>query len=286
MFKMNKKIFSSIKSLTLVNKGSFGNNFGPRNFILSVRKYYLLDLFKRHHKFLGKKQNLSCEKVQKNEHKDLESFLLIKDINTESSVYKGTLYEYETISCLQKNFGIITKRVGGTGDSGIDFRGGWNLPNGQKLDLIGQCKNYSNKCPPSSVRELEGVVLGLKSENTLGILSSKSGFSQEAINRFKASTCPLIIVSVINNGEKCKSFMWNKSCDKFLDGLEVTTKFSKSDVCDGILDQEPILLYNGEPLLVNIIKIYYFIVLRIRNLINFNLGLRKIVMKNQKVIPN
>ncbi|CAB4395561.1 unnamed protein product [Rhizophagus irregularis] len=244
---MNKKIFSSIKSLTLANKDSFGNNFSPRNFILSVRQYYLLDLIKRHHKFLLKKQNPSCEKVHKKEHKDLESFLLIKDINTESSVYKGTLYEYETISCLQKNFGMITSRVGGASDSGIDFRGGWNLPNGQKLKLVGQCKNYSNKCPPSSVRELEGVVSGLTSENTFGILSSKSGFSHEAINRFKASVCPLIMVSVINNGKKCKSFVWNKSCEKFLDGLEVTTKFSKSDVCDDILEGEPILLYNGKP---------------------------------------
>ncbi|EXX51128.1 uncharacterized protein OCT59_007842 [Rhizophagus irregularis] len=244
---MNKKIFSSIKSLTLANKDSFGNNFSPRNFILSVRQYYLLDLIKRHHKFLLKKQNPSCEKVHKKEHKDLESFLLIKDINTESSVYKGTLYEYETISCLQKNFGMITSRVGGASDSGIDFRGGWNLPNGQKLKLVGQCKNYSNKCPPSSVRELEGVVSGLTSENTFGILSSKSGFSDEAINRFKASVCPLIMVSVINNGKKCKSFVWNKSCEKFLDGLDVTMKFSKSDVCDDILEREPILLYNGKP---------------------------------------
>jgi hypothetical protein len=259
---MNKSIFlSCIKSLTFLNKGSFGNNFGSkssRNFILSIKnnqqKIYQLELFKRQQKFLAKEQeHLLSEKVQKKEHKehkDLESFLSIKDINTESYVYKGTLYEYETISCLQKNFGIIAIRVGGTNDSGIDFRGGWKLPNEKKLNLVGQCKNISSKCPPSSVRELEGV-LGLETENTLGILSSKSGFSRQAISRFKASPRPLIVVSVVNDGEMCKSFMWNTSCEKLLDGLEVTTKFYKSGACDGVLESKPILLYNGEPFIPN-----------------------------------
>ncbi|RIA83228.1 hypothetical protein C1645_669574, partial [Glomus cerebriforme] len=156
-------------------------------------------------------------------HNDLESFLSIKDLDPETKVYKGTLYEYETISCLQKNFGIITRRVGGANDSGIDFRGRWILPNYQQLNLVGQCKNSSNKCPPSSVRELEGV-LGFESEDTLGILSSKSGFSKYAIKRFVASPRPLILISVIQNGNICERFTWNKSCEKLLDGLEVTLR--------------------------------------------------------------
>ncbi|GBC07096.1 hypothetical protein RclHR1_07240007 [Rhizophagus clarus] len=244
---MNKRIFSlGTKSLVFISKSCVGNKFCSRNFILSVKnnqqKCYQPGFFKRQQKFLLKEP-----KAQKKEHKDLESFLSIKDQNLESYVYKGTLYEYETMSCLQKNFGITSKRVGGANDSGIDFRGRWKLPNGQLLNLVGQCKNKSSKCPPCSVRELEGV-LGVESENTLGILSSKSGFSQKAIVRFKTSPYPLIIVSVINDGESYKSFMWNKSCEKFLNGFEITEKFFKNDACN---ESKPILLYNSEPFIPN-----------------------------------
>ena len=204
---------------------------------LSQKKYRQLGLFERRQNLFMPRQNIvtqeqKCEKVRSKlqrlqKHTDLESFLSMKDLNTKSSVYKGTLYEYETISCLQKNFGIISTRVGKCDDFGIDFRARWKLPNEKKISIVGQCKNTSNKCSPSSVRELEGV-LGMEmieTDDILGILSSKSGFSIQTIRRFHSSPRPIILVCVVDNGERCESFTWNSACEKILEGLEITLNF-------------------------------------------------------------
>ncbi|CAG8450062.1 14011_t:CDS:2 [Funneliformis caledonium] len=192
------------------------------------------------------------QKGGRTKHNDLESFLSTKDLNTKTNVYRGTLYEYETISCLKNYFGILTRRVGGTNDSGIDFRGRWTLPNNQKLNIIGQCKNNSVKCSPISVRELEGV-LCTETKNTLGILSSKSGFGKAAISRFNSSPYPLILVCVLNDGKNCEIFTWNKTCEKILDSLQVTRRFynAKGDISDDIMNHKPILLYDGKPFIPN-----------------------------------
>ncbi|CAI2168973.1 19329_t:CDS:2 [Funneliformis geosporum] len=211
-------------------------------------------LFKESQK-RGSKINVESQKQSqkgRKQHNDLESFLSREDLNLKSNVYRGTLYEYETISCLKDHFGITTRRVGGTNDSGIDFRGRWTLPNNQKLNIIGQCKNNSSKCSPISVRELEGV-LCTETKDTLGILSSKSSFSKAAITRFYASPYPLILVCVLNDGQNCETFTWNKTCEKILDSFQVTQKFynAKDDISDDVIDHKPILLYDGKPFIPN-----------------------------------
>ncbi|CAG8791134.1 10536_t:CDS:1, partial [Cetraspora pellucida] len=89
------------------------------------------------------------------EHHDLKSFLALKDVNKNTPVYRGNLYEYQTIACLKTTLGIVTRRVGKTNDGGIDFRGQWILPD-KRLCVIGQCKALAKKCSPNIIRELEG----------------------------------------------------------------------------------------------------------------------------------
>jgi hypothetical protein len=263
---MYKRLFSCIKSLTFPNS---------RNFIITLRqeKYQQLGLFERRQNLLTKQQKvltqeqeqgMKSEKIRSElqKHTDLESFLSRKDLNSDTNVHKGTLYEYETILCLQKSFGIISKRVGGGNDFGIDFRAKWKLPNDKKLNLVGQCKNISKKCSPNSIRELEGV-LGMEAEDTLGILSSKSGFSKQSIRRFIASPCPLILVCVVHNGKRCKSFIWNDACKSILTDLEITLRFTNAndefdDVSDDdMIDLKPILLFRGEPFIPNYDEQYW-----------------------------
>ncbi|CAG8551282.1 16268_t:CDS:1 [Acaulospora morrowiae] len=176
-------------------------------------------------------------------HHNLETFLTIKEVNTSTTVYRGTLYEYETIACLQKSFGIVTRRVGKAGDDGIDFRGRWKLP-GKKLMVIGQCKSLCNKCPPSAVRDLEGA-LCRETQETIGILSSLSGFTKGAIKRYNGSSFPLILMTVIENGTDCKTFSWNKAAEIYLDGFQVTVDY-RNDSGTEIIQERPLLVYNNE----------------------------------------
>ncbi|CAG8694425.1 15283_t:CDS:1, partial [Acaulospora colombiana] len=186
----------------------------------------------------SKRQNVSLR------HHNLETFLTIKDVDTSTTAYRGTLYEYETITCLQKLFGIVTRRVGKAGDDGIDFRGRWVLPDEKRVMVIGQCKSLCNKCPPSVVRDLEGT-LYRETRGTIGILSSLSGFTNGAIKRYNGSSLPLILITVVENGARCEMFSWNKAAETYLDGFQVTINYQNNSDSE-ILQKEPLLLYNNE----------------------------------------
>nr|CAG8472836.1 411_t:CDS:1 [Entrophospora candida] len=131
------------------------------------------------------------------------------------TVYKGTIYEYETVKCLENVFGIVSRRVGGAGDKGIDLRGQWFLSENKKFNIIGQCKNLSQSCKSSSVREFEGTLCH-ESLNTIGILSSKSGFSKNSISRFQTSPMPLILMKVSQGGNNCELILFNDTANKLL----------------------------------------------------------------------
>ncbi|CAG8464172.1 25836_t:CDS:2 [Dentiscutata erythropus] len=173
-------------------------------------------------------------------HYDLKSFLALKDVNTNSSIYRGTLYEYQTMSCLKTTLGIVTRRVGKANDGGIDFRGQWILPD-KKLYVVGQCKALAKKCPPNIIRELEGV-LCQETEGTLCILSSMNGFTKSAIKRYIASPFPIMLIAVTDHGKKYSCILWNKTAEKYLNEFQVTLKHD-------LLNSKPLILYNGKPFL-------------------------------------
>ncbi|CAG8531112.1 1289_t:CDS:2 [Diversispora eburnea] len=191
------------------------------------------------------KQKLT-KKLPKNQHPshhNLETFLAIKDIDKNTTLYRGTLYEYETIDCLQKLFGIVTRRVGKANDAGIDFRGRWNLPN-KRLMIIGQCKSFNIKCSSNVVRDLEGT-LCRESKETIGILSSFGGFTEAAIKRYYGSPWPMMLVTVIDGGKICEKFLWNKTAEAYLEKLQITL-FYKEGSKSKNLYKRPLLVYDGK----------------------------------------
>src|SRR5438105_4286562 len=113
---MNKRLFLWMKSLIFPSS---------RNFVISLRqeKYHQLErrqnLLTKQQKVLTQEQEreMTCKKIQSELqklkiHKDLDSYLSRKNLNPDTTVHKGTLYEYETILCLHKSFGIISNKVG------------------------------------------------------------------------------------------------------------------------------------------------------------------------------
>ncbi|KAG9291519.1 hypothetical protein G9A89_021938 [Geosiphon pyriformis] len=182
---------------------------------------------------------------QKQEHDSLETFLALKNLNTTASVYTGTLYEYETIHCLQNIFGVDSRRTGQSYDCGIDFRGYWTFF-GKRLCLIGQCKNHYTRCGPRHVRELEGT-LSHESPATCGILSAKKGFTEAAKLQFKASPWPLILMAVRPGGDNCELFMWNNAAEHFFDGFQVTVQFENHPEIPALTIERPVLMYQGKP---------------------------------------
>ncbi|CAG8630500.1 1582_t:CDS:2, partial [Paraglomus occultum] len=153
---------------------------------------------------------------------NLQTFLSRTHHDTSTYVYRGTLYEYETMHCLENHFNIISRHCGRGDDRGVDFRGYWLLPD-KKIFLVGQCKSGSHRCKPNVVREFEGV-LSRESAGTLGILSVRNGFAQGAIRQYTASPWPMAMVSVTDEGNRCEVFMWNIAAEKLLEQMSSSVK--------------------------------------------------------------
>ena len=117
-----------------------------------------------------------------------------------SSTAIGTAFERHALKFLNHHLNMSLTRVGRAGDQGIDLRGWWWLPQqalrdptassststlssmdlnrnmdrkgkGKALEavhelvrmrVVGQCKAHSAKVGPRDVRELEGVMAGLR----------------------------------------------------------------------------------------------------------------------------
>ncbi|ORX37790.1 hypothetical protein BD324DRAFT_680670 [Kockovaella imperatae] len=168
-----------------------------------------------------------------------------------STVAIGTRFENHALKFLNHHLHMSLTRVGRAGDQGIDLRGWWWLPSGTlragpssssegsgmdntsavrkgkgralpeedmvRIRVVAQCKALSVKTPPRDVRELEGVMAGLKlrqlsqqqadrlleSEDdpgldshlgTIAILVSQSGFSRDAVTRALNSPAPMMLI--------------------------------------------------------------------------------------------
>ncbi|KAG0358408.1 hypothetical protein BGZ54_010419 [Gamsiella multidivaricata] len=184
-------------------------------------------------------------------HNDLESFEGL-DHNTSSTIYRGTLFEYQTQEILKKHLGIYTQRSAGNGDLGIDLRGTWFLPLSasaepgdmvRHLKVIVQCKKMSSKVGPKFVRELQGS-LSYETQPTMAILAISSEFTKQALLPYAKSLWPMALVVIDTKKQECRKLMWNRAAEKVMHGLQVATRWYKGE--DGQLESRPVLCFKGE----------------------------------------
>ena len=99
------------------------------------------------------------------EHNSRASFLEYATrtgLDSASTVYHGTLYEYTVQESLHR-FGMNLQRSGGAFDKGIDLVGTWSIPQFRKpLKIIVSCKvqGKTTQTGPRLIRELEGSFAG------------------------------------------------------------------------------------------------------------------------------
>ncbi|KAG0346102.1 hypothetical protein BG004_002435 [Podila humilis] len=185
-------------------------------------------------------------------HNDLSSFEGL-DHNTKSTIYRGTLFEYQTQEILKKTLGIHTQRSAGNNDLGVDLRGTWFVPlsaspkPGDKvrhLKVIVQCKVLRGKVGPKFVRELQGS-LSFETQPTMAILAVSSDFTKHALLPYAKSIWPMALVVIDAENHQCRKLMWNRAADKVMHGLHVGTKWIKGE--NG-MESWPVLCFEGKPL--------------------------------------
>lgn len=166
------------------------------------------------------------------DHHDLESFIAFAErskLSKESTVYRGTHYEYSVMKGL-KPFGFHLHRTGKSNDKGIDLLGHWELPGEpHQIKVLIQCK--ISRATPATVRELAGAYAGAPSEwqgdNVLAlIVSSKltSGGVNEAVQQ---SPSPLGALQIEQDG-LVKQFVWNAIAgERGLSGVGVTSRYTQ-----------------------------------------------------------
>lgn len=159
----------------------------------------------------------------------LTTFLNQTDKDVTSTVYRGTLFELQTLTCLESTLGgMQLQHVGGKSDGGIDLRGSW-----YNMNIIVQCKNIKGGgCTPDHIRQLMGTTLlnsTNKQQKTIGILSTtvnqKRQFTRDVISLFNSSPVSLGLVSIQDT--TLKSIMFNKKAQQqgFLKDLIISTQF-------------------------------------------------------------
>ncbi|KAK8128262.1 hypothetical protein PG984_009370 [Apiospora sp. TS-2023a] len=170
-------------------------------------------------------------------------------LDTSSTVYLGTHYEYKVASSLG-DFGFDLKRVGGRGDFGIDLIGTWVIPSSRRpLRVIMQCKVAATKTMigPRLIRELEGAFIGAPSgwrgEGVVGLLVAQKPATKGVRDSLGRSRWPMGFISCLPDG-KVQQMLWNRQAeDQGLAGLGVAIRFSEGENNT----QELILTYQGKP---------------------------------------
>ncbi|KAI5959266.1 RRG7 [Candida pseudojiufengensis] len=186
---------------------------------------------------------------------------LQNNINTESTVFKGTLYELYVKKYLESNFyakDLI--KCGGSYDNGIDIIGKWDLdsflnnslsfqsskklhskslanePIQNDIQLLVQCKNFKKKLGASTIRELSGVLDYYKfnKKSTFMFIVSPQPITNQAISQLDKSSFGIINLSIStlkNNidhynydlwkGGELNSIYLNKIARNLLDGFHI-----------------------------------------------------------------
>ncbi|KAI8602779.1 hypothetical protein EDD21DRAFT_283789, partial [Dissophora ornata] len=164
-------------------------------------------------------------------HNDLESFEGLHH-NINSTLYRGTLFEYQTQDILKKCLGIYTQRSAGNNDLGVDLRGTWFLPLSSSpkpgdmvrhLKVIVQCKMMNAKVGPKFVRELQGS-LSYETQPTMAILAVSSEFTRLALLPYAQSLWPMALVVIDTENYECRKLMWNTAAEKVMHGLQIATR--------------------------------------------------------------
>ncbi|KAI8875704.1 hypothetical protein K501DRAFT_263359 [Backusella circina FSU 941] len=164
-------------------------------------------------------------------HSTLNDFLSKTTTSKHSTVYKGTLFEYQTMTGLSRLEGMQLTRVGGAGDGGIDLRGQWTSPSFH-VNLVVQCKNVKTGITPEHIRSLIGVT-SQYNKNVVGILASsctEKPYTRSIIQQVTKSSVPLGLAMIQDT--TIKSLLFNKRALSILKGLEISTQFdSEGNEC-------------------------------------------------------
>ncbi|KAF9113357.1 hypothetical protein BGX27_001746 [Mortierella sp. AM989] len=188
--------------------------------------------------------------VPRSQHTDLKSFSKLNH-NTKSTIYRGTLFEYQTQSILRKCLGIYTHRSAGNDDRGVDLRGTWFLPTSaspkpgdlvRHLKVIVQCKSMSVKVGPKYVRELQGS-LSYETQPTMAVLAINSDFTKMALLPYVRSLWPMALVVIDAKNHQCSKLIWNNAAEKVMQGIHIGTGWTYGD--DGIKSR-PALCFDGK----------------------------------------
>jgi hypothetical protein len=167
------------------------------------------------------------------EHNDLQSFLKFAEKNQlspETTVYKGTLYEYTVMESL-KQFGFHLHRTGKSNDKGIDLLGHWKLPGKPyEIKVLLQCK--VSRGMPATIRELEGAYAGAPSEwqgdNVLALLATSKTLTKGVLEGVQRSQSSLGALHIELDG-LTRQFIWNSVAgERGLAGVGVTAKYEES----------------------------------------------------------
>lgn len=191
------------------------------------------------------------------EHHDVatyEAYAAHTGLNTNSTVYVGTHYEYTVAKALEK-FGFDLQRIGGRDDVGIDLKGNWTLPippetDEKPLRVILQCKaskSYIVKIPPRNARELEGSFSGappgFRNHKVVAFLVAPTFASKGILEAFNRSSRSMGFISC-SLGGKVQQIIWNYTAeDKLLHQVQALTRFS---VKRGKKEQEVFLTWKGK----------------------------------------
>ncbi|KAF2639727.1 hypothetical protein P280DRAFT_377663, partial [Massarina eburnea CBS 473.64] len=164
-------------------------------------------------------------------HNSLPSFLEYTErnrINTKSTVYVGTLYEYRSaLALLRLGFSLL--RTGRRSDAGIDLIGHWVLPPlREPLPVIVQCKGTASPITPSIIRELEGSFQNIPHEwrrkDVLGLICSAHNATSGTLHAISTSQRPLGYVKITQEGS-VKQLLWNHAAsERGLEGVGVTIR--------------------------------------------------------------
>ncbi|GAO45922.1 hypothetical protein SAICODRAFT_90186 [Saitoella complicata NRRL Y-17804] len=166
-------------------------------------------------------------------HVDLESFkayAAATGLSQETTVYRGTLYEY-TVQTVLRRLNFLLRRCGGADDRGIDLRGSWYLQNdADPLRVIVQCKSLNRKIGPNLVREMEGAIAN-ESNGTLGVFASNQPYTDATNRQLLSSQRPMIlcVISTLDEGADLKQMVWNTSASDMLGKLEVGVRHRTSN---------------------------------------------------------
>ncbi|KAF9936522.1 hypothetical protein BGZ67_002245 [Mortierella alpina] len=184
-------------------------------------------------------------------HSDLQSFEDLEH-NTDSTIYRGTLFEYQTQEILRNCLGIYTQRSAGNNDYGVDLRGTWFLPLSaspmpgdmvRHLKVIVQCKKMNSKIGPKFVRELQGS-LSYESQPTMAILAVSSEFTKQALLPYAKSLWPMALVVIDTKTNECRKLMWNRAAEKVMHGVQIGTRWMSGE--GEQMESRPVLCFQGK----------------------------------------